>query len=324
MGSRGPALAAALLLLLPAIAHPDPGYGNLCQPAFDLGDATGQPLASWDPQPGDIVLSNSTRPGAVLMYAFALIGPPAHVGVVVRLPDGRPAVAEAGGEGVFSTRVTPLDQRVGTYDCSVWVRRRCTPLTAEQSCRLTEFALAADGRCYAWARGIGMGARLGARGPLRTYQLGHPRGCGRRYFCGEFVIEALAHAGAVDPATARPGAVLPRDLFFDTSANPYLSQYPPLGGCWEAPAKWDVSRAAGCCTAPAVHYAGSSPVGWSEVVGGYVWPGDYHDPRYPDPVPLKQAKGEQPRKDKPAPSEQLPRPRPVAPDAMAAWLQRPG
>lgn len=323
MGSRAPALAAALFFLLPAVARPDPGYGTLCQPAFDLGGTAGQPLAAWDPQPGDVVLSNSTRPGAMLMYAFAMTGPPAHVGVVVRLPDGRPAVAEAGGEGVFTTRVTPLDQRVGNYDCSVWVRRRCVPLSAEQSCRLTEFALAADGG-YAWGRGIGMGARLGARGPLRTYYLGHPRGRGQRYFCGEFVIEALAHAGAVDPATARPGAVLPRDLFFDTSANPYLNQHPPLGCGWEAPAMWDACGAApGCCGAPTAHTVGWSPVGGSAVVGGYVWPGDYHDPRYPDPVPLTPAKDKQPRKDAPAPSESLPRPRPVAANAMAAWLQRP-
>jgi hypothetical protein len=163
-----------------------------------------------------------------------------------------------------------------------------------------------------------MGARCGARGPLRTYYLGHRRGIGKRYFCGEFVIEALAHAGAVDPTTARPGAVLPRDLFFDTSANPYFHQYPPLGGGWEAPAKWDCCRAA-----LTVHSVGSSPVGESVVVGRYVWPGDYHDPRYPDPIPLKPAKGEKPGKDKPAtPSELLPPPRRVAADAMAAWLQR--
>ena len=112
--------------------------------------------------------------------------------------------------------------------------------------------------------------------------------------------------------------MLPRDLFFDTSTNPYLNEYPPLAG-WEAPAKWDV-----CRSAPTVHSVASYPVSETVVVGGYVWPGDYHDPRYPDPIPLKKAKGEQPRKGKPAaPSEQLPPPRPVAADAMAAWLQRP-
>jgi hypothetical protein len=323
MGLRTPALAAALLLLLPAVACCDTGYGSLYPPALDLGDAAGPPVAPWDPQPGDVVLSNSTRPGAALMYVFALTGPPAHAGVVVRLPDGRPAVAEAGGEGVFTTRVTPLDQRVGQYGCSVWVRRRCVPLTAEQSCRLTEFALAADGGGYAWGRGIGMGARLGARGPLRTYHLGRPRGCGKRYFCGEFVVEALAYAGAVDPATARPGAVLPRDLFFDSSANPYFDRFPPLGCGWEAPSKWDCCRAGGrCCDTPAGHVVGSSPVG-GRAVAGYAWPGDYHDPRYPDPIPLKQVKGELPRKEKPAvPSELLPRPRPVGGDALSAWLQR--
>ncbi len=330
-------LAATLLVLLPTVVHADPGYGTLGQPAYDLGSAAGPAVASWDPQPGDVILSNSTRPGAALMYAFAMTGPPAHAGVVVRLPCGTPAVAEAGGEGVFSTRVTPLDQRIGQYGCSVWVRRRCVPLTAEQSCRLTEFALAADGTRYAWGRGIGMGARFGARGPLRTYCFGQPRGCGKRYFCGEFVVEALAYAGAVDPATARPGAVLPRDLFFDTSANPYFNSHPPLGCGWDAPAKFchagcgccaaPNGTAGGCCDTPTGHVVGSSPVVVTPVMPEpYFWPGDYYDPRYPDPVPLKQAKNEQPRKERPAapaPSEQLPRPRPVGADAISAWLHRP-
>jgi len=325
MGSRAPALAAALLALLPAIARPDTGSVSLYPPAFDLGDPTGPPIAGWNPQPGDVILSISTRPGAALMYVFAMTGPPAHAGFVVRLPDGRPAIAEAGGEGVFSARVTPLDQRIGQYGCSVWVRRRCAPLTEEQSCRLTQFALAAEGGSYAWGRGIGMGARLGARGPLRTYHLGYPRGCGKRYFCGEFVVEALAFAGAVDATTARPGAMLPRDLFFDSSANPYFNQHPPLGCGWEAPAKWECNGAVGaCCSGATAHTVGASPVGGPVVVGGHAWPGDYHDPRYPDPIPLKQAKGEQPRKDQPsAPSELLPRPRPIATDAISAWLQRP-
>ena len=75
MGSRAPAVAAALLALLPAIARCDAGYGNLCPPAFDLGDPAGPPVAPWDPQPGDVILSNSTRPAAALMYAFAMTGP---------------------------------------------------------------------------------------------------------------------------------------------------------------------------------------------------------------------------------------------------------
>ena len=54
-----------------------------------------------------------------------------------------------------------------------------------------------------------------------------------------------------------------------------------------SPAKWDCRRAGGRCTAPTAHSVGSCPIGGSVVVGGYVWPGDYHDPRYPDPVPLK-------------------------------------
>jgi hypothetical protein len=58
-------------------------------------------------------------------------------------------------------------------------------------------------------------------------------------------------------------------------------------------------------------------------VGTYGWPGDYHDPRYPDPIPLKVEKKDKSKKPS-TPSEQLPPPRRVGDPPSTAWLQPTG
>jgi hypothetical protein len=73
---------------------------------------------------------------------------------------------------------------------------------------------------------------------VRTRWVGAPHGERRSYFCSELVVEACIAAGLTDPATARPAATYPRDLFFDRSPNPYLDEHPPLGDGWEPPARW--------------------------------------------------------------------------------------
>jgi hypothetical protein len=45
-------------------------------------------------------------------------------------------------------------------------------------------------------------------------------------------------AGLIDPATARPSATFPRDLFFDRLPNPYLDRTLDLSACWCPPARW--------------------------------------------------------------------------------------
>ena len=263
MGPRFPALLAALVgsvaaaadptfppALAPTVPYPyvpytppQPvglGYGFLAAPAYDL-KAAAEPATVYDPRPGDIILSGSHHTRVYLMYYLAFTGPPAHCGIVVQMPNGKMAVAEAGQEGDLSrTRFTPLTDRLPKYAAEVWVRRRATPLSPDQCGRLTEFAAAADGSRYALARAVGHGFGLfRTRGPLRTYVMGEPQGFRSHFFCGELVIEALVYAGVVDAATARPSAVYPRDLFFDKSTNPYLSEHPPIGeGGWEPPARW--------------------------------------------------------------------------------------
>jgi hypothetical protein len=77
-----------------------------------------------------------------------------------------------------------------------------------------------------------------SRGPLRTYVMGGPHGERSSYFCSELVMESCVAAGILDPATTRPAATYPRDLFFDGSINVYLNKHLNLSAGWNPPARW--------------------------------------------------------------------------------------
>ncbi|MBX9585121.1 MAG: hypothetical protein K2X87_32850 [Gemmataceae bacterium] len=224
---------------LPPVAVPaDAPFGYAYAPARDLDKVPRYPARRYDPQPGDVILMSDPIPRSRLLYALALTGAPGHGGVVVRRPDGSLGLLEAGFNESLWTRVVPLDYRLSHYPGTVWVRRLCRPLSADQDAGLTAFACAADGTRYSV---LGITVQLtpfSHRGLFRTSHLGRSRGPGRRFFCSEAILEALVAAGAVDPAVARPSATYPRDLFFDRALNPYVNRHPPLAGGWDPPALW--------------------------------------------------------------------------------------
>src|SRR5262249_60562108 len=107
----------------------------------------------------------------------------------------------------------------------VWIRRRKTPLTEEQSAALTDFALRQEGKRFALVRLGGQLTPLRSRGPLRTRWLGKSSEDRRSYFCCELLMAACLAAGLVDPRTTRPAATYPRDVFFDRSRNLYINRH---------------------------------------------------------------------------------------------------
>jgi hypothetical protein len=111
-------------------------------------------------------------------------------------------------------------------------------LTPEQSCRLTAFALAQDGKRFALARLAGQLTPFRSRGPLRTWFVGGPHGDRRGYFCSELVCEACVAAGLLQPERTRPAATYPHDLFYGRSLNPFIDRHLDVNAGWEPPARW--------------------------------------------------------------------------------------
>ncbi len=221
--------------------EPPPANSYLYEPAACLDDALHGVPRPYCPQPGDIVLS--TDRSRIICGGHWLAGSRGvhHSALVIALPDGRPAVLEAGPFNTLRIELlAPFVLLTGHEQRGeqVWVRQRRVPLTAEQSARLTAWALEQEGRPFAVLRMLGQMTPLRCRGPLRTYWLGQVHGQRHSYFCAELVTESLVAAGLVDAADARPCATYPRDLFLDHSSNRFIDAHPILAACWFAPARW--------------------------------------------------------------------------------------
>jgi hypothetical protein len=213
----------------------------LYQPAFCIDDELRCPAEPYLPQPGDIMLRLDGSVFWRVTHYMALAFDPNGSAIVVARPDGTPAILEAGPNDTMWVRTLDMLPHLKEYTDigKVWIRKRCVPLTPEQSCRLTAFAMAVDGKRFALPR---LGLQLTpfrTRGLVRTCFIGKPRGDGlRSYFCSELVSEACVAAGLLDRETTRPSATYPHDLFYGRSYNPYLNCHLEINGGWCPPARW--------------------------------------------------------------------------------------
>jgi hypothetical protein len=230
-------LAAGLL----GVAGQEPGGSFLYQPAYSTDLALRGPAAPYVPQPGDLFFCTDYSRFWNATHDWAGAGHPHHSGIVVARPDGRLAVLEAGP--YYTPRIRVLDigphlEKCNAMGETIWVRRRRTPLTCEESERLTAFALRKDGNLFAIIRQGAQLTPLRCRGQWRIYYMGRPHPNRSRYFCSELVTESLVAAGLLDAETARPAATYPSDLFFDHSANRFLNEHLNLSDGWYPPARW--------------------------------------------------------------------------------------
>lgn len=241
-----------------AEAPGDPGaVGYLYQPAFSVDYELRRPAHPYVPQPGDIFLATDERWFARSAHLVAHSGAPHHSGIVFALPDGRPALLEAGPDNSWFIRVLDLPTQLEFYHNRkrVWIRQRAVPLTPEQSHRLTVFAMNAADRPFAEARMVLQGyATTKSKGVIRTRLLGRPHaanfdpdnpdaGMRKKYFCSELVTEACVASCLLPPDTTRPVSMYPRELFFGSSRIPYIRKYLDMSA-WLPPARWTASPGA--------------------------------------------------------------------------------
>jgi hypothetical protein len=202
----------------------------LCPPGLDGRCLPPGPREVYVPCAGDLIFFTYRSAFWRTMYALAHTGPPFHVGMVVRLPDGHMAILEAGPGDTYQVFILDLVPRLYGHDGPIWVRRLRVPLTPEQSDCLTQFALDQAGKRLAVVRLV-----LGIT-PLRSHGWLHARIFGRAcidrcaWYCSELAVAAAAHAGLIDPHRFRPNTIYPRDLFLD-KPNEFLL-------LWEEPRRW--------------------------------------------------------------------------------------
>jgi hypothetical protein len=219
----------------------DAPVGFLYQPAYCVDEVLRPPVTPYVPQPGDLLFCTDYTIFWTVTHDWAGAGHPHHSGIVVARPDGRLAALEAGPYDTLHIRICDLGPHFERYTEMgepIWVRRRKTPLTCEQSARLTAFALAQEGKHFALIRQGAQLTPLRCRGEWRTYWMGGPHLDRVSYFCSELATNALVAACLLDPADARPSATYPSDLFFDHSANRFLNEHLNLSADWYPPARW--------------------------------------------------------------------------------------
>jgi hypothetical protein len=234
-----------LTLFLCVFIHQET-IGYLYQPAFEVPGELRGPRRPYHPQAGDIFLSSDQLRIAVVGHMLVGSQGVHHSGLIILRPDGRPATLEAAPHHVRWIRVLDIDDNMRRYQeegNSVWIRQRKTPLTAEQSKLLTEFAMNQDGKKFAWERVMMQVTPFRARSHLRNTSMGEPHGERRRYFCSELALETLLAAGLLDPERTRPSATYPGDLFYGASDNSFINENLQINEFWEPPARWSLSPA---------------------------------------------------------------------------------
>jgi hypothetical protein len=186
------------------------------------------------PQEGDLVFFWSGCWLKRVAYRLFFVGPPSHVGIVVLRPDGRLALLESNCDifaHLWGVSLTEIHPRLSGYAGPVWVRRLRCPLTPEQSCRLTQFALAQQAKPFALTHLLLPPLALPCNGPILARLQLFPACIDRkRWFCSSLVAASAVAIGFLDPYVVRPGFTDPRDLFVDRLLD--------LSPHWEKPISW--------------------------------------------------------------------------------------
>ena len=239
-------LTVVCLLVTSAAARAQGSH--LYQPAFAIDHVLRGPTEPYQPQAGDIMLRLDRSVFWRVTHYMALAFDPNGSAIVFQRPDGTMAILESGPCDRQWVETLDCIPHLGEYEAigRVWIRRRKVPLTKEESCRLTAFAMAQDGKRFALIR---LGAQLTPfrhRGPIRTKYVGQPVGDRKTYFCSELVCESCVAAGILDSERTRPSATYPHDLFFGRSYNPFIDKNLDINCGWYPPARW-VSKLPGEC-----------------------------------------------------------------------------
>lgn len=234
-------LSAALIGQPPAPAAPCFG-SYLYDPCYILDHEARGEARPYVLQPGDIAFALDHHFFSRLGHRLTGAGFPNHSMIAFQLPDGRVGILEAGPHSRLVLEVNEGYQHLRGYELDparVWVRRRKTPLTPQQSDALTRFCLAQDGKTFPGLRIAAQFTPLRSRMPFKTAYAGKVDANQFSYFCSELVLNALAIACIVDGELLRPSATYPSDMFFSASPNRWVDRgVKLLHDDWDPPARW--------------------------------------------------------------------------------------
>ena len=227
-----PSIMGVMMLAGASIGGPEPARAPTYLFKMKVGtdNAVRFVGAPYCPQEGDIVLFDDHSPWVTKLYKLCGTGGPLHAGIVFTRPDGRPALLEAGPNFALKVVVNEIHDRLPEYKGQVMVRQLKTPLTAEQSKKLTEFCLAQEGKGYALGRLTLQATPFRVRGSFREQYFGKTALDRDRWICSELVVAAATAAGVLNAKDHPANSFYPRDLAYDEQHD--------LSPFYEPPALW--------------------------------------------------------------------------------------
>lgn len=199
------------------------------------GDRRARVEAPYDPQPGDIVLVQWRSLTLNALTCVTLCAGATHSAIVVPRKDGSLALLETPMIG-SCVQINDLVPALASKRCRMWVRRRCPPLTPEQSANLTAFACSQEGKPYDYC---GLFTMPLCR-PLQCFAKSAPDAREldqSHWFCSALVVGACVAANLLDPHDVRLNCICPTDLMHDRLVD--------LSHGWEKPLPLLVEKA-GC------------------------------------------------------------------------------
>jgi hypothetical protein len=222
-----PFVAAALLLApgapppppfpaAPALpVPPEAPYGYLWFYGPDGQGGTAKRVEPYCPHEGDIVFFDDMSKFWEFLYWIGHTAPPFHTGIVVKRPDGTPAILESGPDDTLYIYIFEASHRLRSFKGVLQVRRCTRALTPEQSAALWEFAKAQEGKGYAVWRLLLQGTPVKTRGgPLRL-SLAKTHFDRQRWLCTEIVVAAAELVGLMDPNVVKATNTYPLDIVDD-------------------------------------------------------------------------------------------------------------
>jgi len=198
-------------------ADSDPGHAGYLFPRSRPGAKAparaGLPYAAKE---GDLIFYDDHSLIWTPLFVYAGTGPPLHVGIVVKKPDGKLAVLEAGPDDTIWVKLLDLGPRLHQFQKdfpsgTITIRRCKSDLTQEQSEALTQFAQEQDGKRYAVLRLLLQATRFRSRGPVRELFLAHTYLDRSSWICSELVVAAGTVAGLF-PTTVKANVTYPLDI----------------------------------------------------------------------------------------------------------------
>jgi hypothetical protein len=220
------------VLLSAAAVPPDPAGSYLLSEVRGPDGVSRPRVEAYSPQEGDLVFfhKHSVIYGAGFLVAGSRA--PYHVTIVVKRHDGTPAILEATFDREWPSRVclVGVQEDFQGFTGNIWVRRAKRALTPEQSTKLTEFALAQQGKGFCFGRMLWEATPFSARTPLANKLFGRTVLDRDTWICSELIVAAGTVAGLFDPTVHHSNAILPADLYDDRHYD--------LSATWMPAAKW--------------------------------------------------------------------------------------